>query len=245
MKKRQILQMAIVCTCLLLTTASQAQDHFYPVSNTGNISTVLILNASIDGSPLRVGDEIGLYDGSLCVGAVVYNGSLPLSCPAILEYQTPTGVLPGAKQGRDIRFRVWQKHTNKETDGSASFTSGGRFGDILTVVDPLTAKIATSVHDSDDQGPGQFFLSQNHPNPFNPSTKLVYNLPQNSHVRIIVYDMYGKKIRTLVDERKSAGQNSIAWDGKNEKGQAASSGHYIIRMDADNYSKTRKVILAR
>ncbi len=246
MKKGQFLWMAVICVCMLLGGASQAQDHFYPVENTGNVATIIIVNGNIDGALFNFGDEIGVYDGTLCVGAVVFKGTFPLSCPSILEYQTPTGVLSGAKPGRDIRFRVWQKQSNKEAEGSPSFTSGGRFGDILTVVNPLKANLTSPVDESDSQrGPSQFFLSQNHPNPFNPSTKLVYNLPLSSRIRIVVYDMYGKQIRTLINGRKSAGQQTVTWDGKDEKGRAVSSGHYIIRMDAENYSKTRKVILAR
>jgi len=68
-----------------------------------------------------------------------------------------------------------------------------------------------------------FGLHQNHPNPFNPSTAITYQLPEATGVTLKVYNIYGQQVRTLVDKRMSSGVQSVRWDGTNESGEALSS----------------------
>lgn len=78
--------------------------------------------------------------------------------------------------------------------------------------------------------PTQFALHQNYPNPFNPSTTIRYDLPRQGHVELIIYNVLGQEVRTLVNEIQTAGYKSVVWDGTNKMGQRAASGIYIYRL---------------
>lgn len=88
--------------------------------------------------------------------------------------------------------------------------------------------------------PQQFSLSQNYPNPFNPSTTIAFSLPAASHVRLTVYNMLGQQVAVLVASRKSAGEHTLSFDAS-----ALPSGMYIYRMQAQNYSESRKMVLIK
>ena len=88
------------------------------------------------------------------------------------------------------------------------------------------AGVLTDV-DEDDNGNGlplQFSLSQNYPNPFNSTTTIQYELLRRSDVRLVIYDILGRRVRTLIDEEMPAGSHSIVWDGRDARGQVAASG---------------------
>lgn len=104
---------------------------------------------------------------------------------------------------------------------------------------------ATSVSVADNQIPNSFELSQNYPNPFNPSTTIRYALPEGRNVKIIVYDINGKEITTLINDYQNAGIHNIVWNGKNNSGQQVVSGIYFYNMQAGNFSQTKKMILLK
>ncbi len=93
--------------------------------------------------------------------------------------------------------------------------------------------------------PQRFTLSQNYPNPFNANTKIEYALPEKSHVQIILYNIRGEKIKTLVAEEQEAGHHTVAWDGADERGRVVSSGVYIFKMTAGGFSDCKKLLLLR
>jgi hypothetical protein len=88
--------------------------------------------------------------------------------------------------------------------------------------------------------PAEFVLSQNFPNPFNPSTRINYFVPNESFVSIKVYDFLGREVTTLVNETKSTGSYEFSFDASN-----LPSGTYFYVMTADNYSSTRKMVLLK
>lgn len=93
--------------------------------------------------------------------------------------------------------------------------------------------------------PSEFALAQNYPNPLNPSTTIRYALPRPGHVKLVIYDLLGAKIRTLVDGRESAGFKHITWDGMNEKGDRVPSGVYVYRMEAGEFTMTKKLTVMK
>ncbi|MBD3339556.1 MAG: T9SS type A sorting domain-containing protein [Candidatus Lokiarchaeota archaeon] len=93
--------------------------------------------------------------------------------------------------------------------------------------------------------PESYALEQNYPNPFNPNTSINYQLPENSYVLIKVFNTLGKEIRTLTNEFKPAGNHNIYWDGMNNSGNRVVSGIYLYRIQAGNFSCTKKMILTR
>jgi len=93
--------------------------------------------------------------------------------------------------------------------------------------------------------PTDFALKQNFPNPFNPTTTIRYELPQSENVRLIIYNMLGQKVRTLVNEQHTAGRYSVTWDGKDDAGRMVGSGLYFYQVQAGNFVKTAKMVFLK
>ena len=91
----------------------------------------------------------------------------------------------------------------------------------------------------------QDFLHQNYPNPFNPTTTISYQLPENCKVELTVYNLKGQKVKQLVSDQLSAGQNSVVWNGTDENNKSVSSGIYFYKLKTGNFEKTKKMILMR
>ena len=103
----------------------------------------------------------------------------------------------------------------------------------------------TGVEVEESKDIASFSLEQNFPNPFNPETVIRYSLLRASEVRVSIYNILGQKVRTLVDGRETAGQKSIIWDGKNERGEEVSSGIYFYRLEAEEFVQTKKMLLLK
>jgi photosystem II stability/assembly factor-like uncharacterized protein len=96
-----------------------------------------------------------------------------------------------------------------------------------------------------DQLPKAFALHQNFPNPFNPTTTIKYDVKEPSRVVLKVYNILGQEVRTLVNQKETAGFKSITWDGKNNHGQQVASGIYVYRVQMGNFVKSRKMMLVK
>jgi flagellar hook assembly protein FlgD len=83
------------------------------------------------------------------------------------------------------------------------------------------------------------------PNPMRGSTRITFALPDPAHVRLVVYDATGREVRALLDERMSAGESGITWDGRNGTGEAVPAGVYFYRLETDGRSLVRKLVLVR
>ncbi|MBU2470874.1 MAG: T9SS type A sorting domain-containing protein, partial [Bacteroidetes bacterium] len=83
------------------------------------------------------------------------------------------------------------------------------------------------------------------PNPFNPKTVINFSIPKAGTVVISVYDMLGRKIKTLLNDDLYVGRHTLSWDGKNDNGKIVSSGLYLYRLDAGNTSLTKKMLLIK
>lgn len=88
-------------------------------------------------------------------------------------------------------------------------------------------------------------LFQNVPNPFNPSTRISFFLPDAIQVRIEIFDVSGRRIAVPVDGRYEAGRHSVHWNGMNAAGSAVASGVYYYRMTAGKTAMTKKLVLMR
>ena len=94
-------------------------------------------------------------------------------------------------------------------------------GDIIQI-EPQNMAIITSVNGG--SVPINFELSQNYPNPFNPSTTIEYSLPKSGNVHIAIFDLLGKKVRTLISGKQQAGRYSVLWDATNDEGMTVLDG---------------------
>jgi hypothetical protein len=97
--------------------------------------------------------------------------------------------------------------------------------------------------------PDKFQLFQNYPNPFNPSTTIAYQLPERKRVKLAIYDITGRQVRTLVDEVQLAGNYQTTWNGTDQSGNVVSSGVYvyrlIVRAGSNQYESAKKMLLLR
>lgn len=88
-------------------------------------------------------------------------------------------------------------------------------------------------------------LSPNYPNPFNPLTRIDYYIPKPSDVRLVIYDVNGRRIRTLVNTGKPAGGYTVEWDGRDDLGSAVASGVYLCKLEIAKARRTIKMVLLK
>jgi photosystem II stability/assembly factor-like uncharacterized protein len=120
------------------------------------------------------------------------------------------------------------------TGGIAAF-----YGTVTAVDDPVIAEV-----------PGTFALEQNFPNPFNPSTEIMYGLPEQATVTLRIYDILGREVVTLLDESRAAGTYRQTWNGRNATGASVASGVYFYRIEAKgvsgkNFTSLKKMVLMK
>ena len=104
---------------------------------------------------------------------------------------------------------------------------------------PLSDVIA-SIDPENGESPSEFTLFQNYPNPFNPTTVISYQLPGVSNVKLVVYDLLGREVSVLVNERKNAGSYEVQFDAS-----GLASGVYVFRLTAGSFVQSRKMVLVR
>jgi hypothetical protein len=93
--------------------------------------------------------------------------------------------------------------------------------------------------------PTEFELSQNNPNPFNPTTEISFALPKDAKVNLSVFNVLGQRVTTLVDEYMTAGYQTVAWNGTDYSGNTVASGVYFYKIDADDFTATKKMLLLK
>jgi hypothetical protein len=100
--------------------------------------------------------------------------------------------------------------------------------------------------------PRSFSLSQNYPNPFNPSTTIAFEIPAAGGdpgaaqaVALAIYDLRGRKVRTLIDGKRKPGRYTVHWDGRDDRGQSVGSGVYLYRVKVGDFSEIRKMVVLK
>jgi len=93
--------------------------------------------------------------------------------------------------------------------------------------------------------PDVFKLSQNYPNPFNPTTTISFQLPEPVEVRLVIYNVRGELVRTLVEERKNAGYYDVIWNGTNQQGQVVANGLYFYEMKTGKFIERKQMMLLK
>ncbi len=145
-----------------------------------------------------------------------------------LSFQMPDNALAAPSF---MRFR-FSTESNLPMDGVAI---DGEVEDYFVDVNPV------AVNKSDDKLI-KFMLKQNYPNPFSSFTAIEYQIPENMMVRLAIYNLYGQEVVVLVNEQQSAGSYLIPWNGNNYQGKPLDSGMYILKIEADNFTASRKLL---
>ena len=93
--------------------------------------------------------------------------------------------------------------------------------------------------------PNHYALSQNYPNPFNPFTSIQFELPEEAYTQIAIYDLLGREMIKLVNDRFSAGYHEVTWNGKDSFGRTIPSGMYLYRMETNSFTNTKKLVFLK
>jgi photosystem II stability/assembly factor-like uncharacterized protein len=144
---------------------------------------------------------------------------------------------------RGLTWSLSLADTCKYFEGMSFVVSGSNFTGWAVAWGGLIAKfsgILQSAEEITGELPKSFALEQNYPNPFNPSASIKYQIPSTDHVTLKVYDLLGREVATLVNEVKQPGTYSVQWDATN-----VASGIYFYRLQAGDFTQTRKLILLR
>lgn len=182
-----------------------------------------------DGTEVKfVWNLYAAADSSVIISVASDNDSLDATIS--LDYETVDGLLEseGLSNGESANF-VWNVTATSNGDTTVSNYY------YLT----LTRGMLTS-NEGENGIPAQFSLKQNYPNPFNPTTNISFELPQAANVQLTVYDMLGRKVATLVNERMSSGTHAVAFDASR-----LASGMYIYRIEAGSFESIKKMMLIK
>ncbi|MCB2201361.1 T9SS type A sorting domain-containing protein [bacterium] len=110
----------------------------------------------------------------------------------------------------------------------------------------VTIRVPTDVGDDlPNELPNSFALAQNYPNPFNPSTYIEFSLPTAGHTTIEVFNVLGRRVRTILDEQMPAGYHRVIFDGRSSSGEELSTGVYFYRLKTDEHVASKKMILMK
>jgi hypothetical protein len=222
-------------------------QHFIPVyqGNGYNNMTLLINSVTIDEVELEVGDEVGIYDGDVCVGACLIIGEKNklIQMAASADDPLAQGVIDGFIDGHQISYRFWDSSESVEiTDIEPTYIIGdGTFSQLGTAY----LELAGSSLGIGDIIPEVTSLGISYPNPFNAQTTIKFSLKEECEVKIEIYNIKGQKVKTLVNEKLEPKIYTVIWDGKDSNNMPVSNGIYFYKMRAKSYASIKKVLLMR
>jgi len=227
--------------------------------NWTDIST-LVYNGHFDGFQM-IDENLGFATGNTgqitfktTNGGVNWTNSIVKAASVIYFLNANTGYFTGYKttnsginwwiQNVDIQDRARIKDI-VFIDANTGFMVGGINGVIFKTTDAGGGLIPLSVVNITKVIPNKYFLHQNYPNPFNPQTKIKFAVPSNvkgqaSNVKLIIYDLLGREVTTLVNEELKPGTYEADWDGSN-----FSSGVYFYKIFSSEFTETRKMVLMK
>ena len=158
----------------------------------------------------------------------VYRGADPgfIPSPDNLVYETATSAWTdptAVPWGYEYKITTIDYAGNESEPASPGSVSGVRDGELPT----RTALLGAA------------------PNPFNPSTKLSFEMATPGHARLKVFDTAGRLVATLLDEHREAGSHFVNWDGRNDAGRTCSAGVYLYRLEAGKFSEAKRMVLIK
>jgi len=136
-------------------------------------------------------------------------------------------------------YRVEVVHTAGVYDSVVGNTVGSDLSDMPFAI------VGSTVSADPNERPLQFALNANHPNPFRATTTMSFALPTSQHVKFRIYDLQGRAVRTLMDERMAPGRWTLQWDGRDGGGRILPAGLYLYEIEAGPYRSQSKALILR
>ncbi len=226
-----------------LGTGSAVFDYWNgPVGNTTDLTT-LTFTPSVAGDSIfcdmayntavYTGDSLDIYastNGGTTYSAVIRLGGASLST-------TTSGndpFTPTATQWAKRKYPL-PTGTNK-----LRFHGYSNFGDNCYIDSTCIGHAIVGIVNNHNEIPSVYSLAQNYPNPFNPTTTISFGLPKAGNVKLVVYDVLGRAVATLINEHRDAGMYNIAFDASNY-----ASGVYFYKLEAGDFTSIKKMILVK
>ena len=142
--------------------------------------------------------------------------------------------------------RPWDLSYSNSSEAYTAGDDGFPIGDLNWFPDKKNEWITAIGDEEGEPLAREFTLMQNYPNPFNPTTTIAYNLANKTQVQLIIYNVLGQKIKTLVNNKQTAGNHTVVWNGKNEAGVSVPSGVYFYRLETKSGAQqVRKMMLLK
>lgn len=171
-------------------------------------------------------DQIRLYIDAVLVDEAAFPGVLDISN----DFDTMIG-----RDAREIDY-VYLSNFRGELDEVHIVDT------VLTSFDVITG---LTRHEQNPVIPEAYTLHQNFPNPFNPTTTVTFNIPENGHVQLAIYNILGQEVRMLYNQKLLAGSYSVEWDGRNAHGIPLPSGIYIYRLRTEGFDQAKRMVLLK
>jgi len=193
------------------------------------------------------GATVGIENGDGSSGLqVVYNApyihdSLAVMFTAAPDWLSVDGLSGSLGQGNDVRlFVTWQSedYPSGEYHMDIMISSNDPVTPLKRVPAAMTIEPVSVIRDN-VEAPKQFLLLQNYPNPFNPDTRIMFSIPVKSFVKLIVFNELGEKMGELLNENMEPGYHEVLFNRK------LSSGVYFYRIETENFTDTKKMIIIK
>jgi hypothetical protein len=195
-----------------------------------------IKNPTIGGIGLKPGDEIGVFDGNLCVGVgVVEDPDLGyLAVKGSLDDPT-TMEIDGFIEGHPFEFRAWENQAGLERETKTINPQEG--------YTRYFEKNGTSVLTADFDKVTDTYLEDAFPNPSYNKTTFTFQLFRKCKVRLEIFNSLGELVKVLVDNELAEGIHKLEWDNRTSAGYKTGSGVYYYRLRSDGFSKTKSLVI--
>lgn len=189
-------------------------------------------------------------------GDGVYTGTYDLNPPTFnqfcyrIVYTSPTGEVWNGT-GSAVRGRRYYQYVKPVSINPVVYPDTYELAKMdwmtseLTIEDLPDLGEVTDVKDNHAGIPLQYKLAQNYPNPFNPTTMITYTVPERGAVKLEIFDILGRKVATLFNAEQFAGTHSLEWNSTNDSGARVTSGVYLLKMQAGNFTKVKKMLLVK
>jgi len=169
-------------------------------------------------------------DGNCFIFAYTVGSAIPSGSGPVLELSVQRKNYFGGHLGLFFSDVIARDENTDEVTVSA--TGYGMFSIALGTINHIAL-------------PNRYTLYQNYPNPFNPVTVLQYDLPELSNVKLTIYDLAGRQVRSLLHETQAPGLKTIIWDARDDMGNKMGAGVYIYQLKTDNFIASKKMILVK
>ena len=160
---------------------------------------------------------------------------------SISPYKGKTSFFGGYNDTVEIKIGAYSTYDGFDDDESAYISYGVNLEN-LAIMSINTGVVMST---DNDVLPGVFRLHQNYPNPFNPETMIQFDVPQRVDLILSVYDLLGRKVKTLVQDNLDIGSYSVKWSGLSDTGEMLPSGMYFYELNSSKFHSVKKLILVK